>query len=270
MAYACVNGTELFYTDEGKGPPLLLVHGWGCDSHDWNWQLAHFARRHRVLAVDLRGHGRSQVTEYGYTPAGFAADLAVLVRQRACGPVVAIGHSLGGVVVNVLAAEHPRLVRGVIGLDPAYGESDAERRTSAALLRALRIAPGRVLAASAFAQDDDDGTPQHLRVWHRRRALGMPHQPFIQSFASLYEGPDAIAPRAGSALLLARRRCPFLSVYMARRRDCAEWENSLRRHSADRVVCLDTGHWPHQQRPELLNTMMDEWMASLEAPVTAK
>ena len=54
MAYADVNGVRLFYTDDGAdGPPLLLVHGWACDSHDWSWQIDAFAEQHRRRQVVL-------------------------------------------------------------------------------------------------------------------------------------------------------------------------------------------------------------------------
>ena len=60
MPFARIGEVDLFYTDEGAGgPPILFVHGFSCDSHDWMWQLPHFMRSHRVIALDLRGHGRA-------------------------------------------------------------------------------------------------------------------------------------------------------------------------------------------------------------------
>ena len=73
MAYADIGEVRLFFTDEGEGdPPILMVHGFSCDGHDWMWQIPHFAARHRVIVVDLRGHGRSSVPEDGYEPKQFA------------------------------------------------------------------------------------------------------------------------------------------------------------------------------------------------------
>src|SRR5438067_938177 len=108
MAFADLADVRLFFTDDGsQDPPLLFVHGYSCDSHDWSWQLPHFAVRHRVIAVDLRGHGRSSAPEEGYEALTLVNDLAQLVEQLGCGPVVAIGHSLGGAIVSALAIEHP-------------------------------------------------------------------------------------------------------------------------------------------------------------------
>src|SRR3954447_24192407 len=116
-----VDTVRLFATDEGiGGPPILFVHGWTCDSHDWTYQLPAFTDR-RVIAVDLRGHGRSSVPDGGYTAKQMAADVAALLGQLETGPVVAVGHSMGGAVVTALAVEHAQLVAGCVNVDPALG-----------------------------------------------------------------------------------------------------------------------------------------------------
>src|SRR4051794_13245272 len=135
MPFADLDEVRLFYTDEGKGDPtVLFVHGYSCDSHDWSWQLPYFTERHRVIAVDIRGHGRSGVTPGGYTPTQFAADIAQLLTQLQTGPVVAIGHSLGGVIVSALAVEHPQLVSAVVSVDPGYLIPDESAESLAGLV----------------------------------------------------------------------------------------------------------------------------------------
>src|SRR5271163_1159588 len=101
MPFADVNGVHMFYTDDGpREQSVLLVHGWTCDSHDWSWQIPAFAEKYRVIALDVRGHGRSSFPEAEVTIHSFTADLAELVRILDAGPVVAIGHSLGGTMVS--------------------------------------------------------------------------------------------------------------------------------------------------------------------------
>ena len=52
MAYADLGEVQLFFTDEGDGdPPILMVHGFSCDGHDWMWQIPHFAANHIVSAL---------------------------------------------------------------------------------------------------------------------------------------------------------------------------------------------------------------------------
>src|SRR5699024_7475189 len=98
MPYADIShDVSLFYTKHGEGgPPILLVHGWACDSDDWIWQIPDLAKRHTVYAVDLRGHGHSSVPREGYRGTDYANDLSRLIAALGCGPVVVVGHSLGG------------------------------------------------------------------------------------------------------------------------------------------------------------------------------
>ena len=128
MAFADIGDVRLFFTDEGDGHPVLLfVHGYTCDSHDWSWQLPYFVASHRVIAVDLRGHGRSSAPEHGYGALDFASDLAGLLDTLKVERVVAFGHSMGGVVVSALAVEHPERVDGLVCVDPAYLLPDETR-----------------------------------------------------------------------------------------------------------------------------------------------
>lgn len=266
MPFADVNDVSLFYTDEGSGPAMLFVHGWACDSHDWSWQLPFFGAKHRVIAADNRGHGRSTVPAGGYAPQQFAADLAALIRQRDAGPVIAVGHSLGGIIVNLLAVDHPALVRGVVAIDPAYGVDAKAQRGIDATIAALATLDGAVSAANGFARMSTDATPAFLKTWHRRRALGAPRHVLAQSFINIYDGPAQVGRRDATEALLARRRTPFLTLYMGRRFECAAWERQFCMLPADQVECLDSGHWPHQEMPEQVNTLIDAWIGKLPPP----
>jgi pimeloyl-ACP methyl ester carboxylesterase len=73
MPYVTRDGVKLFYEEAGVGePPILLVHGWTCDHTYFAPQFGHFSIDHRVVAVDLRGHGQSDKPEQDYTPGAFA------------------------------------------------------------------------------------------------------------------------------------------------------------------------------------------------------
>lgn len=263
MPFAQVNDVSLYYTDEGEGAARLFVHGWACDSHDWNWQLAHFGNTYRVIAADNRGHGRSQVPADGYTPRQFADDLAALIRQRGAGPVIAIGHSLGGVIANILAVEYPDLVRGVIALDPAYGVDAQAEAGIDATIAALATPEGALAVGAGFVRMSTEATPAFLKTWHRRRALGLPYHVFSQSFINIYSGPEQLGRRAASSTLLARRTTPFLTVYMGRRREVAQWEQEFCKLPVDQVTCLDVGHWPHQELPDEVNGLIETWIEGM-------
>jgi len=108
-------GVKLAYEDRGAGEPaFVFVHGWTCDRTFFAPQAAHFARRHRVVSVDLRGHGDSDKPEGPYPIAAYADDLAHIIDHLGLGGVVAVGHSMGGTAVLQLAAAYPERVAAVV------------------------------------------------------------------------------------------------------------------------------------------------------------
>jgi pimeloyl-ACP methyl ester carboxylesterase len=96
-------------------PTVLLLHGW-IASGGLNWFTAFDAlgADHRVLAPDLRGHGRGIRSRKRFTLADCADDAAVLLEQLQTGPVIAVGYSLGGAVAQLLWRRHPDLVDGLV------------------------------------------------------------------------------------------------------------------------------------------------------------
>jgi pimeloyl-ACP methyl ester carboxylesterase len=120
MATIVHKGTMLAYEDRGAGKPaFVFVHGWTCNRSFFAPQAEYFARRHRVVSVDLRGHGESDKPQGPYTRAQDAEDIAYVIEQLGLGPVVAVGHSMGGLVVLQLAAAHPDRVAAIVMVDPA-------------------------------------------------------------------------------------------------------------------------------------------------------
>jgi len=108
---------EFFVRDTGgDGPAVLLLHGWMFAS-DLNWWPVYDALTqagHRVLAIDHRGHGRGLRTSEPFRLSDCADDAAAVVESLRCGPVVAVGYSMGGPVAQLLARDHPALVSGLV------------------------------------------------------------------------------------------------------------------------------------------------------------
>jgi pimeloyl-ACP methyl ester carboxylesterase len=114
------DGVTLCCDDIGAGSPaMVFVHGWTCNRTHWAPQVGHFRREHRVVTVDLRGHGESSAPEQPYTVAGFAEDLAWVCGQVAVEQAVLVGHSMGAAVVLETAVGSPHLARGVVLVDAA-------------------------------------------------------------------------------------------------------------------------------------------------------
>lgn len=265
------NGTvELFHTLAGpaEAPGILLVHGWGGDGREWSAHAEALADTWRVLVPDLRGHGRSPVPRLGNTPVAMAEDLAALLRglTPAPGPVTAVGHSMGGQVVNLLAVRHPGLVRSVVALDPAHGAAEEEAAGVPARL-AQYVRAGAEAAAAFVAGAFGPAAPPGLRTAHLRTMLGTPDHVIAQAYEGMYAGPGAVGLRPHAEEYLRRRSCPALTVWTSA--EMADWERSTLHVPGSRVEhWTDSGHYLHEEHPGRTTALIRAW-AGAQAPASA-
>jgi pimeloyl-ACP methyl ester carboxylesterase len=103
------------------GPLLIMLHGIAATWQVFETTIPFLALRWRVVAADLRGHGRSGRGAGRYTLADYVRDIAALHRHLSDEPAVVVGSSLGAMVALGLASEHPDAVRAVVLEDPPLG-----------------------------------------------------------------------------------------------------------------------------------------------------
>jgi pimeloyl-ACP methyl ester carboxylesterase len=128
MAMIVRDDIKLAFEDRGAGKPaFVFVHGWTCDRSFFAPQAERFARRHRVVSVDLRGHGESDKPHGVYPVAAYADDIAYIIEHLGLGKAVAVGHSLGGIAVLQLAAAHPGCVAAAVMVDSTLVFSPTQR-----------------------------------------------------------------------------------------------------------------------------------------------
>ena len=161
MAFIERDGVKLFYEEAGPGgdaAPLVLVHGWTCFHGHLAPQFSSFARTRRVVSVDLRGHGASDVTG-PFTIETFADDVAWLCGALQLQRPVVVGHSMGGMIAVQVAASHPEVLRAAVALDspfaPAGSFADALAPFIAALERPDHVAARRSFLKVMFGPHDD-------------------------------------------------------------------------------------------------------------------
>lgn len=135
-----IDGVRIGYTDEGRGPAVVLVHGFPFQREVWRGQVDFLKSSHRVVAPDLRGFGESQAAPDAVAMDRFADDLHGLLIALRTGPAVLIGHSMGGYVALAFANRHPRMLSGLGLVATRAGkdtpEAAAARRATAEKVRA--------------------------------------------------------------------------------------------------------------------------------------
>jgi pimeloyl-ACP methyl ester carboxylesterase len=112
------DGTPISYEVYGTAEPtLVFVHGWSCDSRYFREQVKYFSKTHRVVVLDLAGHGNSGMARTKYTMQAFGEDVKAVVDAVGGSRFILIGHSMGGGVIAEAAAIMPEKVIGLIGVD---------------------------------------------------------------------------------------------------------------------------------------------------------
>lgn len=106
----------------GDGPLMLFVHGWPELWYSWRHQMAHFADRYTVAAMDVRGYGgTSKPTDIAsYSLRELASDAAAVIDTLGDGPAIVVGHDWGAPIAWQTARLHPDLVRAVAGMSVPY------------------------------------------------------------------------------------------------------------------------------------------------------
>jgi len=196
---------NLYYETGGQGEPLLLIHGLGSSVRDWENQVPFFTGSYRVIALDLRGHGRSDKPPGPYSSPMFADDIAGLIRSLGIAPAHVVGLSLGGFIACQLAVDHAQLVRTltVVNSLPALPHdtiSDRLKVSSTLVLRrfiarlfGMRTL-GRLLSRKLFPRADQKA----LRQLFIERWSENDRQAYLSSLAtvsdwSLEDRLDSIA-----------------------------------------------------------------------------
>ena len=130
VAFVDLSGFRVAYREWGRADAaqtIVLIHGLTSSSLSWIRVAPVLARRYRVLAVDLKGHGDSARTPGGYQLAEQAREVAAFCAALGLRNVTVMGHSWGGAIALMLATS-TNLVNRLILDDPAIGERDPDRQ----------------------------------------------------------------------------------------------------------------------------------------------
>ena len=119
------DGQLICYNVFGNGDvTLVFVHGWGGDSRYWKYQVSNFAKKFKVVTIDLAGHGNSEQNRKIYSPESFGQDIKAVVEAIDAKKVILIGHSFAGELSAEAAKLMPERVIGIIGADSIQNVED--------------------------------------------------------------------------------------------------------------------------------------------------
>ncbi|ADV66771.1 alpha/beta fold hydrolase [Deinococcus maricopensis] len=261
-----VNGLHLHVHEAGRGEPLVLLHGLGSNVTALAPDIEHFARTHRVIALDSRGHGRSDRPAH-YTLQDHIDDVVGVLDALHLDRVALMGSSMGSYVAQGVATQHPHRVGRLMLVTPkAHGQTSSSARFLAA--HAAELAGRTPEQISAFLLDHlfAPTTPASVREAARAFAAeqaraGLTLTPEQQLAANrALEGFDfrAALPRVTArTLVLSGRHDPLNTV--------ADGEEVARLiPNATFMVLERAGHLPALEDAAHLHTLVDAFLAGRE------
>lgn len=114
MTFIQIDNQQIFYSKEGDGDSILLLHGWGCDSSTLNIIKNNLTNKYTCYSVDLCGFGNSLPPLVSFDTVDYAKLVYKLICELNIGKLTIVGHSFGGRIAIVIAALHPEIVSNLI------------------------------------------------------------------------------------------------------------------------------------------------------------
>jgi pimeloyl-ACP methyl ester carboxylesterase len=251
------DGVSIAYQVQGQGEPaVVLVHGWALDHHVWDGQTPALEKRHRVVTLDLAGHGGSGGARSAWTMAAFGEDVKAVVEAVGAKQVVLVGHSMGGPVVLEAARRMPDRVKGIVLVDTLL---DVEERTPAAevdafarQLEADYEKTTRQMADYLFAP----ATPPAVRERVMRHALALPAGVSVAILRQVWAYDPLPALQEIKAPIRAVNADKFPTSVEANRRHMPGYEA---------ILVPGSGHYPMLEDPGRFDPALERAIAGVLA-----
>lgn len=256
LSAASVDGLAIHSATSGTGPStLIFIHGWTCDSSSWATQVPAFAKKYRVITLDLPGHGKSASPKDGKFSMDLFARAVEAVRAEAKAErVVLVGHSMGASVIRQYALLYPKRVAGLVAVD---GPLDMRGFPPAGFKRPPPIvgAEGQKAREAMIRGMFTPQTPQPLQK---------------QILSTMLAAPDATANGAMAAIFDPSLKSndvikvPALSIVAgtAQIPNAQTTKEVLPNHEWAQVV--GTGHFLMMEKPDEFNKLLTAFLAKIK------
>lgn len=153
-----IGDIDMYYEITGEGEPLVLIHGLGSSSRDWERQVPFFSKKYQVITLDIRGHGKTDKPKGPYSVPMFAKDVVELLKLLNIGPVHLVGISLGGAIALQFTINYPEMIKSLVVVNSRAGKVvtvNILKRTLIVKLRGMKKM-GEVLAPILFIKPEQE------------------------------------------------------------------------------------------------------------------
>lgn len=258
-----INGINLDYRDQGQGIPVILIHAFALNQTMWDDQVAALKNNFRVITVDMRGFGASDVVPGTAHMKEMAADVRELMKQLAIEKAVLVGLSMGGYVSFAFYREFKDVVRALV-----FADTRATADTDEARANRLRSAEKAEREGAAAIADETTpkllgdttltNNPELVKRVHAMQSANAP-----EGIAAAQRG---MAARRDATDLLSQIDCPTLVIVGTEDKltPPAEAEVIQRGIGNAKLQIIDrSGHLSNMETPEEFNKLLLDFLGSL-------
>jgi pimeloyl-ACP methyl ester carboxylesterase len=239
---------ELYVDDAGGGNvPMLFVHSFAGNTAHWDAQVKHLRPRRRTLVMDLRGHGDSDApASDDYSVPSLAQDIAAVADAQELRRFVLVGHSMGGSAACAYVGKHPERIAGLVLVGTPGKAAPGQKQQ---IMGALRADYDKTMNGywASLLQDAQPNVREALEAgMHSVR-----REPALAMIAAIFDYDPLPA--------LKRYDGPKLIIDTPHGDGPAALHNQM--PDIARKVITGTSHWPHMDKPQEFNRLVDEFLA---------
>ena len=194
---------------DGRGKPVILIHGLGMDRHMWKGQVDGLSRRYRVISYDNLGHGETEKPPGPYNLAMFADLVRDVADQAGAETFALIGFSLGGMITQAFALAHPERLAAAVIMNAVYKRTPEESAAVIARADAIDVeGPNATVDAAIERWLTSEFRKTHPEVESaiRKRVTTNDHKAYAAAYRVFAEGDPHLANKLGGIA------CPTLVI----------------------------------------------------------
>lgn len=255
MKQLLYKNTKIYYSDSGKGTAIVLLHGFLENQTMWQDFVPELSKKHRIITLDLLGHGESGCLGYVHSMEENALVVKAILKQLKIRKAIFVGHSMGGYVALAFAEMHPKTVKGLVLMNSTSKADSEERKTNRdRAIKAVKkdyVGFVRLSIANLFNPDNRERLVDEIEKV-KFEALKTPLQGIVASLEGMKIRKDREA-------LLHLATFPILLV-LGKKDPVLNFEDNLKqiKNTAVKLVTFPDGHMsPIENREELKKVLLE-------------
>ncbi|MFY0482545.1 alpha/beta fold hydrolase [Flavobacterium sp. PLA-1-15] len=248
-------GTQVFFSESGKGTAIVLLHGFLENQTMWDAYIADFSKKYRVVTIDLLGHGKTQPLGYVHSMEDNADVVHAVLSELKIRKAVLVGHSMGGYVALAFAELYADNVKGIVLLNStSRADSDERKANRDRAIKAVKQSYSnfvRLSIANLFSENNRERLEEEIENV-KIEALKTPLQGIVASL-------EGMKIRKDREVILHFAPYPIVLI-LGKNDPVLNYEESLEQldGTAVKLLTFPDGHMSHiENRDDLKKNLLD-------------